>query len=52
LTTMRLTYHSPDNDISYVSQQYQQYVLGITTLTTICLTYHTTDRNMSYVSQH
>jgi hypothetical protein len=52
LTTICFTHHSTDNDISYASQQYQQYVLCITTLTTICLTYHNTDRNMSYVSQH
>jgi acyl carrier protein phosphodiesterase len=49
-TKDKLLYH--DNNMSYVSQHFQKYVIRITTLTTICLTYHNTDNNMSYISQH
>jgi hypothetical protein len=41
-----------DSNMSYVSQHWQQYVLGVTTLTTICLTSKKTGNNMSCVSQH
>jgi hypothetical protein len=40
-----------DNNMSYVSQDWQQYVWGITTMTIICFTYHNTSKNMSYASQ-
>jgi hypothetical protein len=36
-----------DNNISYVSQNWQQYVLRISTLTTIFLAYHKNIKNMS-----
>jgi hypothetical protein len=52
LTKISLTYHNTDNNMSYVSEHWQQYVLHITYLTTICLRYHNTDNNMSYGSQH
>jgi hypothetical protein len=37
--------------MSYVSQQWQQYVIRFTSLTTLCLTHHNAINNMSYVSQ-
>jgi uncharacterized membrane protein len=39
------------NNMSYVSQHWQQYVLRITTLTTICLMCHNSRKHMSYASQ-
>jgi hypothetical protein len=40
LLSICLTYHNSDNNMSYVSQHWQQYILHITTQTTIYLTYH------------
>jgi hypothetical protein len=41
-----------DNNMSYVLQHWQRYILRITTLSTLCITYHNTMNNMFYVSQH
>ena len=49
---MCLMYHNTDNNMYYVLQHWQHYVLRITTLTKICLMCHKTDNNMSYVAQH
>jgi hypothetical protein len=52
LITICLTYHNTDNNMSDVSQPWQQYVIRIIALTTICHAYHITDNNISYLSQH
>jgi FlaA1/EpsC-like NDP-sugar epimerase len=49
LSTTCLMYHNTDNNIFFVSQQWQQHVLCITTMTTICLACHNAINNMSYV---
>jgi hypothetical protein len=50
---MRKTYcNNIENNMSYISQHWQQYTLRIATLARIILTYHNTINNMSYVSQH
>jgi hypothetical protein len=44
-----LMYHNTDNNMSCLSQHWQQYVIRITTLITIDLTYLNHDNNMPYV---